>query len=90
MNIVKDWYNNRNQTKSIQKLIKYEINYNLKLIEDFVKEINKNSEENKNEKHYNLRDIHLPPLNTGMYTNLFYQCQMYLNLRNYMSLSLFG
>ena len=67
LNIVKEWYNNKNQTQSIKLLINYEIDHNMKLIEDFVKEINEISIENEEEKPHNLENIPLPPLNNGMY-----------------------
>jgi hypothetical protein len=68
LNMFKEWYNNRNQTKLIQKLIKYEIDHNLKLIEDLFNEMKLNSKENEKEKYDIIRDIPLPPLNNGMYT----------------------
>jgi hypothetical protein len=57
----------KEQKIAVHKLIKLEIDYNLKLIKDFFNEINEKSKEDNEEKRYILENIPIPPLNNGMY-----------------------
>jgi len=64
LNIFKEWYNNRNNTKSIQKLIKSEIDHNIKLLKIFINDVNKLSKDKSPMVEY----FPLPPLNNKMYS----------------------